>query len=183
MQATDRELMAGITARDTRAFAELYDRYAPRLLGLIVKILGHQRLAEDLLQEVFAEIWRRAGQYNPMLGTPEVWLILVTRARAVDQLRRGKRDVPAGLNGDLARPGRVVEDAARREECHSTREAVAALPDEQRDAILLAFFHGLSYPQIAELRALPLGTVKTRIRLGMRKLREQIERQQGVPTR
>lgn len=186
MQASDRELMARVARRDAQAFASLYDRHAGRVLGLILEILGRREMSEDVLQETFWSAWESAGRYDPDRSSPIVWLILIARARAVDRLRRRARE---SRDSRQPHPGRddvaAADGDARRERAESCADAVAALrrlPAEQREAIDLAFFRGMTHEQIARLGAVPLGTVKTRIRSGMRRLREMIEQRHEAPT-
>jgi RNA polymerase sigma-70 factor (ECF subfamily) len=173
----DEALLASIAGRDRDAFAEFYDRYAARMFGLILKLIRRRDAAEDVLQDVFLQVWRKAGDYDSRLSRPLIWLMLVTRGRAIDWLRRHGSAAPAppGFNGS-AHATRPRHD----DDSFNPAPALARLPAEQAEAISLAFYGGLTYPQIAELCAVPLGTVKTRIRLGMKKLRETIEQEEEV---
>lgn len=168
-------LLAAVAAGDRGAFAELYDLVAARLFGLIVNLTRDRSVAEDILQDVFLHIWRRAGDYNPQLAKPMVWMMMIARGKSIDHLRRrgtlaaamaGWRGVAAMKAGD-----RGVEIDVDREKA---RHALASLPSEQSEAITLAFHGGLTSAEIALHRGVPLGTIKTRIRLGMRKLREAL---------
>ncbi len=172
----DVELMAGIVGGDTRAFARLYDQFAPRLFGLLVKLTGDRREAEDLLQEVFWQVWRKAEQYDAAAGPPAVWLLRIARNRAIDHLR-GRRARSASTRalheGEVDEvPGSHVTIQAGGLTDESTSAALELLPEPQRDAIELSFYRGLTHEQIASLRGEPLGTIKTRIRLGIAKLRD-----------
>lgn len=170
MQGSDAELLERIKTGDGTAFAAFYDRHAPRVLGLLVRWLGHRQDAEDILQETFWQVWSRAKQYDAARAAPEVWLLLIARSRALDRLRgrRVQANPPSVEPVAIVDPGGALEqgEAARR-----LREALAELPEEQRSAIALAYYAGLTYEQVAQRQAIPAGTAKTRIRLGMRRLR------------
>jgi RNA polymerase sigma-70 factor (ECF subfamily) len=169
--ATDEQLISRIADGDALALAELYDHYAPRVLGLLVKMLPSRSDADDVLQEVFWQVWRNAGRYDSQRGSPSVWLLVMARSRALDALRRKKASVPLE---DFAEPSAWSPpsgDIERRESSDRIRRALAELTDDQQQAIRLSFFGGLTHPEIAEKLATPLGTVKTRIRLGMKRLR------------
>lgn len=174
----DKNLMGRIAARDADALGELYDRHASRTLGVIIRVLGHRAEAEDVLQQVFWYVWEHATRYDCRLASPAVWLVVVARSRALDHLRRVRR-LPA--TPEVAAPGEMPSTSAAASEGDddTTGRALAQLPPEQREVIALAFFRGLTHPQIATNLDVPLGTVKTRIRLGMSKLRQIIE-QQGL---
>jgi RNA polymerase sigma-70 factor (ECF subfamily) len=180
MQRSDAELMQAIAANDAAAFAAFYDRHAPRVLGVLRRLLGQPGDAEDALQEAFWQVWERAERFDPGRSSPLVWLLLIARSRALDLLRRrgGERPIAAIAEpaGD-ADPGLPVE---RSEDRQRVRRALAAIPGEQRHAIDLAFFGGLTHDQIARRLGLPLGTVKTRIRLGLRRLRDLLCEQPEV---
>jgi RNA polymerase sigma-70 factor (ECF subfamily) len=174
----DYELMSQTAAGDAEAFAELYDRLASRVFGLIVKVLGTRRGADDVLQEAFWKVWRTAGEYDPARSSPPVWIAMIARSMALDHRRHASRQA---AHEDAAR-GTAASDAMpispSSTTSHSaeigipTNGALSRLPADQREAIGLAFFRGLSHSQIAASQNLPVGTVKTRIRLGMKRLRE-----------
>jgi len=176
----DRPLMARVEARDADALAELYDRHAGRLLALARRVLGDSGEAEEVLQEVFLFVWRSAASFDPARGSALTWLLIVTRSRAIDRLRTrrgGSRPEVRSLE-DLAEPPASEDDV----EANTTgrqwetlcRSAVRELPEDQRRALELAYFDGLTHQEIAERTATPLGTVKTRVRLGLMKLRERM---------
>jgi RNA polymerase sigma-70 factor (ECF subfamily) len=169
---SDQILLCRIASGDTHAFVQFYDRHAPRLLGALMKWLGHRGDAEDVLQEIFLQVWCRASQYNASRSPAEVWLFVIARSRALDYLRR----LPPGRL-----PSMTLEEVTRgdalcilesREAIQQVRKALAMLPEEQRSAITLAFYEGMTYDQVARLQAIPLGTAKTRIRTGMKRMRE-----------
>jgi len=176
---TDPALVARIEARDADALALLYDRHSARLMGLAQRILGVSGEAEEVLQEVFLFVWRSAHTFDAARGSVLAWLLVATRSRAIDRLRarrpasRGelKRldDVP-----ETASPLDVESDSVSREWEAVCRAAIGELPAEQRRVLELAYFEGLTHVEIAERTSTPLGTVKTRVRLGLMKLRERI---------
>ncbi len=161
---------------DQRAFAELYDASAPRVFGLVLRILVDRAQAEEVAQEVYLEAWRRAERFDPARGAAISWLLQIAHARAVDRVRSSQaqrdRDARIGLR-DTAVP---IDDVAERVETSlesaRARRALSELSAAQREAIELAYFGGLTQTEIAERIGAPLGTVKTRMRDGMRRLRE-----------
>jgi len=175
----DRALVAAMEARDADALGELYDRHAARLLGLAHRILGETGEAEEVVQETFLYAWKAASTFDQARGSVLAWLIVATRSRSIDRLRT--RKPAASRRSDeadpLARlPAAVdveADSAARQWEAHC-RTAIGGLPSEQREALDLAYFQGLTHQEIAERTGSPLGTVKTRIRLGLMKLRESM---------
>ncbi len=177
MERSDAALIASMGAGDQGAFAELYDRHAPRVLGLLVKMLRTRGEADDVLQDTFWHAWRIAAQYDAQRSSVAGWLTMIARSRAIDHMR--KRPVPtgAGAEHEGVEEHGPAHDAERQEAQDRTRRALQVLPPEQRHAIQLAFFEGLSHEQIATRESLPLGTVKTRIRLGMQRLRDALSPQ------
>lgn len=177
----DEALIASTVSGDRDAFLALYDRYSPRLLGLIKTVVRDRHSSEEVLQAVMFEVWQRhAARYKPMLGSVEGWLLRLARARAIDHVRStGRRraepidEAHAAL--ECAGSGSGVDETDRR----ILKEAVAELPDEERVPISLAFMHGLSREEIAAQCGVPVGTVKTRIRRGVYRLRELLS-QAGV---
>ncbi|MEP6664243.1 MAG: sigma-70 family RNA polymerase sigma factor [Verrucomicrobiota bacterium] len=174
----DRQLLQQIVGRDRTAFASFYDRYSTVLFSVAVRILRDQKEAEDVLQDVFLQIWEKAENYKAHLGTPVNWTITLTRNKAIDRLRSSQRR------------HRLAEEFAGESESHSplpqsgiidtekatmVRAAIKNLPTEQRQAIGLAYFGGLTQSEISESLNEPLGTIKARIRRGMLKLRELLE--------
>jgi RNA polymerase sigma-70 factor (ECF subfamily) len=172
MEGEDGELLRRMATGDSAALAAFYDRHAPRVLGLLVRLVADRAEAEDLLQQVFFEVWTRAGQFDPTRSSPTTWLLLIARSRGLDRARR--RSVTVGLAG-VAEPVTRAEVGAELERSETGQQVAAALarlPEEQRQAILLAFHGGLTHEEIARQLGLPLGTVKSRIRIGMQRLRE-----------
>jgi RNA polymerase sigma-70 factor (ECF subfamily) len=179
--ADDVQLIGRVAARDADAFALLFDRHAPAALGLLVRVLGDRGLAEEVLQDAFLQVWRQADRYRPGLATPRGWIFLLARSRALDCLRsrqaRARREEEVGRQAGQAGSGLAADAAVGLEEAERRRVvagAVATLPAEQRQAVELAFFAGLTHSQIASRLGAPLGTVKSRILLGMNKLRQAL---------
>ncbi len=176
----DTELMRRIRAGDRAAFLEFYDGYAPLLLSVAARVLGDRREAEDVLQDVFTQIWHRSSGYDPALGTLTGWAVTLTRNKAIDRVRAAGRQrrlaTEAALDAETsAQSGLAANDLLYGpERAARVRTALASLPAEQREVIELAFFVGLTQTQIATRLQQPLGTVKARIRRGMLKLREQL---------
>jgi RNA polymerase sigma-70 factor (ECF subfamily) len=169
---SDERLIVGTANGEKDALARLYDRYAASLLALGQRILGGRRDAEDLLHDVFVEVWQQAGDYCPARGSVKSWLFLRMRSRAIDRLRLASRkNVELGEQVLATATRDVVEDPALSPDRAQIRETLSSLPPDQRVAIELAYFGGLSGAQIAAHLGVPLGTVKTRLALGMSKLR------------
>lgn len=179
MQISDAELVRAIARGDEQAFASLYRRYSPTLLGFLIRILDSLPEAEDVLQEVFVHVWQRAADFDETRGRVFTWLATIARSRAVDRIRAsGTRD-RLEAKASHERPADVadaVDDAIRREQREELLDALDSIPEGQRDALLLAYFEGFSQSEIAERTGAPLGTVKTRTRDGLRKLRDLLRK-------
>jgi RNA polymerase sigma-70 factor (ECF subfamily) len=182
-QPDDLARIRRVAEGDGASLGVLYDRHARALFSLALRVLGDERDAEDVLQDVFAQAWRQASRYDPARGTVAAWLLTMARTRAIDRLRARRarpdtrtapsmtEDPTLALPAPLVDPGDALgaaRDAAR------VRAALQELPMLQRLAIELAYFEGLTQSEIAERLEQPLGTVKTRIRLGLLKLRETL---------
>lgn len=181
--ATDAQIMEGVRAGDGRAIAALYDRYHGLIFSLGLRMLNDREGAEELVQEVFLRAWRQAATYQPALGRLSTWLLGIARNLAVDELRRrGARPQRADGDSDIqlatlaapesTDPAEQTSLAARRDEI---RRALDALPAAQRQVMDLAYYGGLTQSEIAARLGEPLGTVKTRMRLGTQKLRDQLQ--------
>lgn len=174
-QTTDVELLHAVAHGDERALAHIYDRYRVVLFGLLVRILNSREEAEDVLQEVFLQVWRRAADFDEKRGRPFTWLVTLARSRAIDRLRAlasRERVAQAGAREESEQISDAASDAIRAEQRDLVTNALAQLPDEQKRALMLAYFDGLTQSEIATRLGAPLGTVKTRMRAGMTKLRE-----------
>jgi RNA polymerase sigma-70 factor (ECF subfamily) len=168
--------------RDEKAFALLYDRHAPLVYGIALRMLGRSQEAEDVLQQVFLAFWERASSFDPSKGSPAAWLVVMARSRGLDALRRRRvrregdgaafsQDDGVDPLAGLPDPGAPVLDGLVTEERRAhVRRALASLPPPQRVVLEEAFFGGLTQEEIAAKLGEPLGTVKTRIRSGMMKL-------------
>ncbi len=171
------ELLARIAVGDQSALAELYDVSSAKVFGLAMKILGDHAAAEETTLDVYTQVWRRISTYNAVRGTPGSWLMTLAKNRAIDRFRssyleRG-RQVPLEEAAELLGREETPEQySAGQERQRLVQEALATLSVEQRQAIALAYYWGLSQSEIADQLKLPLGTVKTRVRLGLIKLRE-----------
>ncbi len=174
-QISDNDLLKAIARGDEAALGDCYDRYKLILFSLILRILHDRPEAEDCLQEVFLQVWRRAKDFDESRGRAFTWLVTIARSRALDRLRASASRTRIAADAE-AEPGESVgdaaEDAIRSEEGATVRQALAELPAEQRRALFMAYFEGLTQTEIAARLGDPLGTVKTRMRTGLMKLRE-----------
>lgn len=163
---------------DREAFGRLYDHAASLVFSFAMRILQERAAAEDLLQEVFLQIWRDAGSYSPGRGSPEAWIITITRSRAIDRLRskrrRDKSFVPMERAPGQEHDGAVESGAETSDARLTVSSALAELSESQRKAMELAYFDGLSQSEIAARTGEPLGTVKTRMRDGMKHLQTML---------
>jgi RNA polymerase sigma-70 factor (ECF subfamily) len=171
------ELIRAMAAGDHGAFARFYDRYAPLVFPLVLRIVGDRAGAADVLQDVFWEAWRGAATYDPARGTPEAWIVMRARTRAIDRVRTARRHretFVAPLDAVSAPEAPGADAAERAGDKALVAEALARLPASQREVIELAYYAGLTQTEIAERLEQPLGTVKTRIRLALARLRELV---------
>ena len=185
--AEDAELLRAVARGDEAAFARVYDRYSAILLGLLLRILRSRAEAEDVLQEVFLQVWQQARAFDPARGRPLTWLVTLARSRAIDRLRavdsreraaqRSAEDAPP----DGASPPQAWadEEAIRAERAEAVRAALGELPEEQRQVLVLAYLDGMSQSEIAAAKNQPLGTVKTRTRTGLKKLSDTLRARLG----
>ena len=182
-EATDRdiELLRQIAAGDRAAFAEFYDRHSTLMFSVACKILNDPGEAEDVLQETFMQIWEKAGRFDPKLGRAASWMAILVRNRAIDRIRAAQRrsrlaeesgavNAIAGEVSDSANENFYGHDRAK-----FIHAAIVGLPEQQRQAIELAYFSGLTQDEISKKLNAPLGTIKARIRRGLLKLRDQLE--------
>ncbi|MDT7541671.1 MAG: polymerase sigma-70 factor, subfamily [Acidobacteriota bacterium] len=172
---SDNDLLHAVARGDEAALATIYDRYASILLGLLLRILHSRGEAEDVLQEVFLQVWRRAADFDESRGRAFTWLVTLARSRAIDRFRsleaRG-RAATASAAEPVEQVGDASVDALRSEQGEIVRRALAELSEDQRTTLLLAYQEGLTQTEIAARLNQPLGTVKTRTRAGLSKLRE-----------
>lgn len=176
------ELLRRISAQDEKAMGELYDRVAGVLYSVAIRVVGDTDDAQEIVQEVFVQIWSKAANFDPTRGTAIHWALGITRNRSIDRLRSRQRHsrLVEKISAETDISGAVSEGLGSHRlsgpELASVRGAVSSLPQEQRAAIEMAFFSGLSHVEISESLGEALGTVKARIRRGMMKLREQLKR-------
>ncbi|HEY2293988.1 MAG TPA: sigma-70 family RNA polymerase sigma factor [Thermoanaerobaculia bacterium] len=178
----DATLLRQVVDRRPEALSRLYDRYAPALLAVARRILGSPADAEEVLQEVFLHVWNHAGRYDAGRSSVSTWLILIARSRAIDRLRTRKvveRTHETSAQGNPAEHASPdgVETVFLQERRERVRGEMAKLPEEQRQVLEMAFYEGLSQSEIAARAGLPLGTVKTRTLLAMKKLRSALRDQ------
>jgi RNA polymerase sigma-70 factor, ECF subfamily len=176
----DEEVMQLVGEGSPRAFELLYDRHGGAAFSLAYRMVGDRVTAEDISQEAFLSIWRSRMRYDASRGSVRTWVLGIVHNRTIDALRKGKvhegrRERFEGIEEQQEAPERTDVEAARREEARSVRTALGTLPEDQRRTIELAYFGGFTHSQIAEMLELPVGTVKGRMRLGLEKLRGQIE--------
>lgn len=166
-------MVAGVRAGDEHAMAQLYDRYSPVVYSVALRVLADTGAAEDVLQEVFLQLWRNPAAFDSNRGSLGAWLAVITRNRAIDALRKRKpesdvEEVIVAVNLD------IESETERRRVLERVRGVVNALPTEQRSAVEMAFFEGLTHTEIAAKTGQPLGTIKTRIRNGLLSLRKAL---------
>lgn len=178
---TDVDLVAAMARREEHAAATLYDRHSAVMFGLALRMVGESADAEDVVLDAFSQAWRDAARYDTTRGTVAGWLTTIVRTRALDMIRaRGRRarmmdtagaqtDEPVAMGTGFLQPDRRVDESDR---VTAVAAALDILPLAQRRAIELAFFDGLTHNEVADRLREPLGTIKTRIRLGMQKLRD-----------
>jgi RNA polymerase sigma-70 factor (ECF subfamily) len=172
----DIALLGRVIARDGSAIGELYDRHSGLLYGLILRILRNRSEAEEVLQEVFVQVWTRADTYHVELGAPVAWLVRIARNRAIDQIRANSVRARTVEASPLPPPVETPEArAVMSEQQRAVARALDTLPSEQRELIEHAYFQGLTQSELAERFHLPLGTVKTRVRTGMMTLRRELQ--------
>lgn len=167
----DSALIARLRAGDDNAMADLYDRYSAIIYGVALRVLGDTTAAEDVLQEVFLQLWRNPLAFNAERGRLAPWLAVIARNRAIDLVRKRPREedideLPISTGVDLE------DTAARRLALEKVRGVLAGLPPEQRQALEMAFFEGMTHTEIARRTGAPLGTVKTRIRSALLAVRK-----------
>jgi len=169
----EREMIAGIRGGREAAMTQLYDRYSAIVYSVALRVLGDTGAAEDVVQEIFMQLWRKPESFDASRGSLGAWLAVIARHRAIDALRKRKpethiAEVVIALDIDLE------EEAGRKIAIEKVRGALAGMPPEQRKAVELAFFEGLTHSEVAAKTGEPLGTVKTRIRSALMTLRKMM---------
>ncbi len=174
---TQKELIENVAVGDQQALASLYDATSRTVYGLLLRILSDAGAAEEVLLDVYTQAWRQAASFDARRGAPMAWLTTIARSRAIDRLRRGRAErehtEPLESVAWTAASGDDVEGGVRESETRAlVRAALDELSPEQREVIEMAYYGGYSHSEIAAAKGMPLGTVKTRTRLGMMRLRE-----------
>lgn len=174
LRLADEDLMPLIGSGDARAFAVLYDRHSRAAYSLAYRMMGGRQAAEDLAQDAFLKVWRSAGTYRAVHGSVRTWVLAIVRNAALDELRavaaRRKRELAEG-SAQRSQPCEAFAEAWRGSLLEELRGALGTLPPEQLEAVGLAYFSSRTHAEIADLLGLPLGTVKGRVRLALKRLR------------
>ena len=182
-ERSDETLLALITQRDQSALATLYDRYGARVFALAVRLLGDLQVAEEVTQDVFLRLWQRAETFHPGTSSFLAWLLAITRNRSIDEMRSRRATARRRESLELTSTSAVADDPQSDVEerllAADVRHALADLPPAQRRAVELAIFGGLTHSEIAAALGSPLGTVKSWLRMGLRRLRSRLG--QGWP--
>ena len=174
----DAQLLGRIASGDEAAFGALYDRFSPGLYSFVLRMTHDEAEAQDVLQEGFAHIWRRASTYDPVRSSPFTWAVMILRNKAIDRMRVRQRQERTleKATVEFSHFPEADESAAgepeRRDQGMLVRSALTQIPTDQKQAVEMAFFSGLTHEEIAERLGTPLGTIKARIRRGLLKLRD-----------
>ena len=175
----DRQAMSRLAAGDMSVVGSLYDRHARAVFSLAVRVLGNAADAEEIVQDVFSQVWSQAARFDAARGTFGAWVLMMTRSRAIDRLRARRAGAAALVPEPIREPADPIptqeESVITGEDAERVRGALQELNTSQRTAIELAYYEGLSQSEIAERLQEPLGTVKTRIRSGLLKLRAALQ--------
>jgi RNA polymerase sigma-70 factor, ECF subfamily len=171
-------LLRSVAQGDRTAFAEMYDRISSRVLGLVTRVLRDRAQSEEVTQEVFLEIWQSATKFDANRGSGMAWVLTMAHRRAIDRIRASQksheRDLRIGIR-DMERDfDGVVESVEIRVENERVKRAMSRLTPLQREAVILAYYGGYSHTEMAQILGIPLGTVKTRLRDGMIRLRDEL---------
>ena len=182
----DEDLISLVEGGDAEAFAVLYDRHGRPAYSLAYRMMGEKQAAEDLAQEAFIKVWRRAGSYRAQKGSVRTWILSIVHNRGIDQLRShaSRRRIQEKIEASAAssQPSEALAETWRNTQSEQVREALNTLPKEQLKILELAYFSGYTHVEIAELLGVPLGTVKGRMRAGLKKMRAYFEsREAAVP--
>lgn len=175
LRASDASLVERLVEQDEAALAALYDRYAGMLSSVLTRILRDAQAAEEILQDIFYQLWRTASRFDASRGSLPGWLIVIARNRAVSRLRRRHpEETSESVENIIALPYNLETALAQQQLMGRVRGAVDTLPKEQRAVVELAYFEGLTHSEIAERTGDPLGTVKTRLRLAVESLKRNL---------
>jgi len=175
----DEDVMQLVRRGDARAFEVIYERHSSPAFSLAYRMMGNRTLAEDVTQEAFLSMWRSGARYDRARGSVRTWVLGIVHHRAIDGLRRAtvhdrRRASDEGIEERFEAPNRTDAEAARHEEAATVRGALGGLPAEQVQVLELAYFGGFTHTEIAEMLDTPVGTVKGRMRLGLKKLRDRL---------
>lgn len=182
----DEDLISMVGDEDPDAFAALYDRHSRAAFSLGYRIMGQRQTAEDLVQEVFLKVWRSATSYRAERGSVRTWILSIVHHRGIDQLRatasRQRTKDRFEADAEKSQPSEAFAETWKNSQRDQVREALKTLPEEQLKVLELAYFSGYTHLEISELMNLPLGTVKGRMRLGLKKMRDYFDsRDVAVP--
>jgi RNA polymerase sigma-70 factor (ECF subfamily) len=175
----DEDLISLVETGDADAFAALYDRHSSAAFSLAYRMMGERQASEDLAQDAFLKVWRGAGSYRVARGSVRTWILSIVHNRGIDQLRshasRRRTQDKIEATAPRSQPSEAFAETLRNSQREQVREAMGTLPSEQLKILELAYFSGYTHVEISELLGLPLGTVKGRMRLGLKKIRDFFE--------
>ena len=182
----DEDLISLVEAADAEAFATLYDRHSRAAFSLAYRMMGERQAAEDLAQDAFLKVWRSASSYRAERGSVRTWILSIVHNRGIDQIRsqasRRRTQDKIEASAPRSQPSEAFAETLRNSQRDQVREALDTLPPEQLKILELAYFSGYTHVEISDLLRLPLGTVKGRMRLGLKKIRDYFEsRDAAVP--
>jgi RNA polymerase sigma-70 factor, ECF subfamily len=183
----DEELISLAGQGEAQAFAVLYDRHSRAAYSLAYRMMGEKQAAEDLVQDGFLKVWRGAESYRVERGSVRTWILSIVHNRGIDQLRstasRRRTQEKVEASAPVSQPSEAFAETLRNSQRDQVREALGTLPQEQLKILELAYFSGYTHVEIAELLSLPLGTVKGRMRLGLKKIRDYFDSEDVVVPR
>jgi RNA polymerase sigma-70 factor (ECF subfamily) len=182
----DEDLISLVEAADAEAFATLYDRHSRAAFSLAYRMMGERQASEDLMQDAFLKVWRSAKSYRAERGSVRTWILSIVHNRGIDQIRsqasRRRTQEKIEASAPRSQPSEAFAETLRNSQREQVREALNTLPPEQLKILELAYFSGYTHVEISDLLRLPLGTVKGRMRLGLKKIRDYFEsRDAAVP--
>jgi RNA polymerase sigma-70 factor, ECF subfamily len=182
----DEDLISLVEAADAEAFATLYDRHSRAAFSLAYRMMGERQASEDLTQDAFLKVWRGASSYRAERGSVRTWILSIVHNRGIDQIRsqasRRRTQEKIEASAPRSQPSEAFAETLRNSQREQVREALNTLPPEQLKILELAYFSGYTHVEISDLLGLPLGTVKGRMRLGLKKIRDYFEsRDAAVP--
>ena len=183
----DEDLISLVEAADAEAFATLYDRHSRAAFSLAYRMMGERQASEDLTQDAFLKVWRAASSYRADRGSVRTWILSIVHNRGIDQIRsqasRRRTQDKVEASAPRSQPSEAFAEAWRNSQRDQVREALNTLPSEQLKILELAYFSGYTHVEISDLLGLPLGTVKGRMRLGLKKIRDYFDSSDAVVPR